>query len=149
MAWSDAARLAAAEARRRNRPSSMHRRLVVDALQRWRGSPSSIRIHLAEVAAGRARTLHSYDRARAMALAWELKHNLKANPKMLYRGGTVTNLSPWTENKAVAKLFAKSGGGVFSKIGRGSAKGLRLADYMKDRMFAREKEWIVPLKVRK
>ena len=140
MTWSDAARAAALEARRRHAPSKMHQELLRKAIRSWEGSPNTMRIHMQALAEkGR---LRRNDAARAAALKWELEHNATTNPAALYRGGGAKTMSSWSENRRVAERFAKLGGTRVTVAPKGTALGLRLSKYAAPG-FPREKEWIV------
>lgn len=99
-------------------------------------------------------------RAQAEALRWELDHNAKPNPTVLYRGDIHEphGVQAWSEKRNVAEHWAKmstglpGGWGETSRGGQpgqvyklpvGTASGLRIADYIKSGADEIEKEWVV------
>lgn len=126
-----------------------HRALVTQALTGWVGDPQWFKIH-AQDALDNAPIPPSgsgkQGRAQAEALLWELDHHGIPNPVPLYRGSGMAGDRPggifsWSEDRKVAKVFAKRYGGVVETFPAGTVKGLRLRDYTGDNFG--EKQWIV------
>jgi 2'-5' RNA ligase len=126
-----------------------HRELVREALYSWLGDPAAMRIHASDALTG-AYTPGSGSgkqmRAQAEALLWELQYNSKPIPMSLYRGSGAKGDRPgnpfsWSEDRAIAKAFAKRYGGTVQVLPAGTARGLRVRDYVGGMI--EEKQWIV------
>lgn len=125
------------------------KRLVTNALGSWIASPQTMRIHMANEVQeidpdeGPAAQL----REEAAALLRAVQEG-GTNTKRLYRGAT--SIDPgdlgipqsWTESKAVARKFAGKDGQVFT-LEPGTARGIRMDDYLESSMNNREKQWLI------
>lgn len=122
-----------------------HQRLVCDALRSWKGAPATMRIQIQAERAGEPQPWSGSGkqmRAQAAALLWELAEKARPTPR-LWRGAEFEpgdELQPWSERKSVARGFAGKQGQLY-ELPAGSARGIRIADYIGDSMM--EHEWIL------
>ena len=127
-----------------------HEALVREAMHSWKGTPSTMRIHMHDEAHGAPMPGSGSGkrmRAEAGALLWELTYKSIPSPVPLYRGTKAyatavrTSLRPWTEKLSLARGFAGKDGTV-RKVPKGTY-GLRIADYIGQFADDIEKEWIL------
>lgn len=124
-----------------------HDELVREALYSWKGSLSSMHIHMTDEIAkapqpgsGSGKKM----RAAAKALLAELSR-AGTNPVRLYRGGAqaASWIEGWSEKRSVAEDFAKRYGGQVFVLEPGRAKAIRIADYISSGLDDIESEWLV------
>jgi hypothetical protein len=122
-----------------------HQKLVAQALNTWKGSPTEMILNIRDEMVGHQHPGSGNgkkDRAAAGALLWEMQHNSKASPVPLYRGSheAPTELQAWTTSRKYAEFWAGRNGGRVLTLPKGT-RGIRTEDYIP--AFGFEKEWIV------
>ena len=121
-----------------------HDELMREAMYSWRGWPSDMALHMADEEAGAPQPGSGNGkqrRAQAAALLQELDR-APTNPVRLYRGTTGDRpgtAQSWSSDRKVAEHWAGLGGGQVQTMEPGSAKALRMGDYVNDDV---EKQWI-------
>jgi len=123
-----------------------HESLVRKALSSWQGWPTDMRIHIEDDLQGAPQPSSGSGkkmRAQAGALYREVVERAQPNPAPLYRGSheTPAGLTSWSEDRKVAETWARKGQGQVFERPPGTARGLRMSDYVGTSI--PEKEWVV------